>query len=277
MKKIIVIMVLLLAAGGAVFHLGWVQMKLPANSVGVAFTKTRGWDAEPLPPGRFVWRWERLLPGNMALHVYPIETYSADISLSGGLPSGEVYALFMEGRPSFRYSIRFVVTYRLKPEHFPLLASRDKVLPEGLPAYAESLKAGMTEAASAAVDEFFASPPREGAALSADALKTRILARHPFLDIEAVNAVETSLPDPALYARGRELYFAAQDGRKEAVFGESRELAVETLREERQLERLKKYGELLSRYPDLIEFLAIEKLSLQDISDQLRRRQGSGN
>lgn len=267
MKKFFVLLILLLMAGGAVFYLGWVQMEIPPNTVGVVFSKTWGWELAPLEPGKFSWRWEKLLPRNMSLYLFPLETYSAELSLSGHLPSGELYSLFLEGQPDFRYQLGIQVSYRFKADHLPLLASQDGLLPETLADFAKGLEVGMAESAREILQDFFSSPSANLSHFSTEIIKKKILERYGFLELLSLNLSERVLPDPDLYEKGREMYFSVLDARKKAVADSSRDMAVEDLRDERELERLKKYGEVLTRYPSLIDFLALEKIGLQELSD----------
>ncbi len=278
MKKFLIVLFLLLAAGGTVFYLGWIQMDIPPNTLGLVFTKTGGWDSSPTLPGRFAWRWEKLAPGNLTLHIYPLTTYTAEFSVDGTLPSGEVYALFLDGRPSFRYELGVQVSYRIQPERIPLLASRDGLLPEGLTAFTDGLRTGMAAAAGEALQQAFSAGVPLDAAFPTSLLQEGILTRYGFLELTALNVTVKTLPDPALYRRAREQYFAALEARREAAAELSRNLAMENIRDEREMERLKKYGDLLSRYPGLIDFIAIEKLAPGDFSDLERlRRRGAGD
>lgn len=278
MKKTLIFLIFASLAGGTVFYFGWVQLELPAHTRGVVFTKTRGWDDSPLVPGKFNWRWEKLIPGNFSLYLYPDAVYESEIDLSGELPSAGIYTLLLEGKPSFRYDIRFRVSYRIREDGIVALAREQGVLPDQLEAWRTSIAGRMAEEAFPVLrthmdarDDLFPAP--------AEKLKETFTSRFPLLEITAVSPVSMTYPDVLLYEKGRELYFHSVDVRKEAVLQESRTMAVHILQEDQRMETLKKYGELLTRYPVLIEYLAVEKMKEVQPSDvdYLRRIPSGGN
>jgi hypothetical protein len=265
MKKFIVLFILLLGLGGTGFYFGWVQLEVPAQSLGVIFTKTGGWEAQTVRPGAFTWRWERLIPGNLSLYLYPDKTYTAEIDAEGSLPSAQAYGLFLDGNPSFAYSVRFSVGCRVKAEYFPVLARDQGVLPETLEEWFASVRTGISAKTSAAVAAWFEKSSAEtllpGAAEKelTGAIRAFLAADYPFLEVTEIAPVRLSLPDTALYVKARELYLERADGRKESLRQNAREAADRGLKEDARMESLKKYGELLTQYPPLLEFLKIEK------------------
>jgi hypothetical protein len=267
MKKFIVFFILLLAAGGTGFYFGWVQLAVPAQSRGVIFTKTGGWDAQAVEPGVFTWRWEKLIPGNFTLYLYPDKIYTSEIRSSGSLPSAGAYSLFLDGSPGFGYSVRLSLSYRINDEYFPALARTEGVLPDGLEAWLESVRTGINAKSSAAVAAWFeqdqaASKSRLPGSAEKElnaAISSAIAADYPFLEVTGLAPLEFDLPDAALYAKGRELYFARADARKETIRENARNMMGQSLREDARMESLEKYGEILTRYPVLLDFLKIEK------------------
>jgi hypothetical protein len=265
MKKFIVFFILLLGLGGTGFYFGWIQLEVPVQSRGVIFTKTGGWEEKPIEPGAFTWRWEKLIPGNFTLYLYPDKVYTAEIEADGSLPSAEVYSMFLDGNPSFRYSIRVSVSCRVKAEYFPVLARDQGVLPEGLEEWLISVRTGIRAKTSAAVAAWFEKSSE--ASLPAGTAEKEIIrtigdsvtADYPFLELAGIAPGQISLPDTALYAKARELYLERADGRKESLRQNARDVAARGLQEEARIESLKKYGELLTQYPVLLDFLRIEK------------------
>ena len=262
MKKFVVFFILLLGLGGAGFYFGWVQLDIPPQSRGVIFTKSGGWDAAAAEPGVFSWRWEKLIPGNFTLYLYPDKTHTSEIELRGSLPSAEVYALVLDGNPSFGYSLRFSVSYRVHSDYFPVLAKEHGVLPETFEEWLAALRTGIAAKGSAAVAAWFeenSAAPAETEKQLARTITAFLAADYPFLEITGFAPTELRFPDTALYAKARELYLARAESRKDALRESAREMTLRALREETRWENLKKYGELLTQYPVLLDFLKIEK------------------
>ncbi len=63
-----------------------------------------------------------------------------------------------------------------------------------------------------------------------------------------------------LYRKGKSLYLAVEQAKQDTLIAESKKRLIEELTEQRRIESLKKYGELLKMYPFLLSYLAIEKL-----------------
>jgi hypothetical protein len=265
MKKIVMLFIFLLAAGGTAFYFGWVQLDIPAGNRAVIFTKTRGWDEKPAVPGAFAWRWENLIPGNLALYLYPDKTYTVELSCEGSLPSGDVYNLFLDGRPEFRYSLRFSLSYRVREDYFITLARDKGVLPEGLQEWLASAHTGIGAKGSAAATSLFdeaRDPPLSPGSAEKqlrDAITGAIAADYPFLEVTDLAALQIVLPDTALYAKGRELYLEQANSKKEAIRQNANRTMDHILREDERMAKLKKYGEILTQYPILMDFLKIEK------------------
>ncbi|MDR1317675.1 MAG: hypothetical protein LBK13_12460 [Spirochaetales bacterium] len=270
MKKFVVLCIILLAAGGTVFYFGWVQIGIPAGNTAVIFTKTRGWEEKPVSPGTFIWRWEKLIPGNFTLYLYPDKIYTAEIVCEGNLPSADVYNLFLDGRPDFRYELRLTLSYRVREDSFPVLAGEQNVLPEGLEEWLGSVRSGIgakcAEAISALFEAAGEAPVRPGAAEKQilDALAGALETAYPSLEVTGIMPARISLPDTALYVKGRELYLEQVNGKKEAIRQSASQMMTHIQQEDERMESLRKYGELLTRYPILMDFLKIEKDLAED-------------
>ena len=124
MKALVVVSVVLVLLAVAVFFVGWVQILIPAGTYAVIHTKTGGYEQEVVTSGEFMWRVERLLPTNMKLYRFKPEVMEVDVPVvSGVLPSGELYASFMENSPDFSYEIDLKVFISVIPESLPRLVA----------------------------------------------------------------------------------------------------------------------------------------------------------
>jgi hypothetical protein len=265
MKKFLALFIFLLALGGTGFYFGWVQLDIPPQTRGIIFTKTWGWDTKALTPGAFAWRWEKLIPGNFSLYVYPDKIYTGEIRSEGSLPSAEVYSMFLDGSPDFRYSLRFTLSYRIRDEHFAVLARDLGILPEGLEAWLSSVETDIGGKSVSRITSLFtgedtpAGPPEAVFSRIFAEIRGLIGADYPFLELTGFAPLSLTLPDMALYAKGREIYFLRADSRKETLRQNAGDMTRYTIAEDRRLESLKKYGALLSEYPVLLDFLKVEK------------------
>jgi hypothetical protein len=280
MKKFIFLFAVFLLLGGVVFYYGWIQYSLPANTYGIVFTKTRGWEPAPLVPGVFSWRWEKLIPGNFDLHIYPKIVETAEIVSQGTLPSASAYSVFLEGNTDFGYDLKIKVTYKVKPEYYPILASEQGVTPEGLNAWLAGRNTDVArEGVSRIIEKMNRSDSSETPAgnfhdISED-LKTSLSNKFSYFEIISVLPERINFPDMELYRKGRELYNLSLDAKKEAIIEESRRFAFDAMREEKRITSLQKYGELLTKYPLLIEYLLVEKMENPQPSDLEQLRNSS--
>ncbi|MDR2589323.1 MAG: hypothetical protein LBC67_07845 [Spirochaetales bacterium] len=263
MKKFAFLFIVLAALGGTGFYFGWVQIAIPPESRGVIFTKTRGWDDTAVLPGVFTWRWEKLIPNNFTLYLYPARSRSSVIEAVGSLPSSEVYGLFLDGKPEFRYTCRFILSYRVRDDAFARIAREKGVLPDMLDDWLSSVEKEITGTCAAAVLSGFegglADRRKEGIfAHLYENIRGIIDRDYPFLEVTDFSPQVLELPDMALYEKAREMYLLRAESRKETLAQNAREAMGEHIREDERMRLLRKYGELLTEYPVLLEYLKIE-------------------
>jgi hypothetical protein len=262
---------ILLVLAIAVFLVGWLQLSVPSDSLAVAVSRHRGVDPSVVRPGGFTWRWERLIPQGITLYRFPVSSRRVETTLSGLLPSGEVYAAMVPERPDFSWEIRLSAVYRIRPEALPGLVDRDGLRPEGLEDWYRATDAELGRQASAIVLE----APADDAAAEAEAVARELPARMPSLELSQVSSTIVRMPDRTLYAKLKAAYLAVVDAREHAMTAEAGKLAadeaagrLEQQRHERTIAILARYGELLDKYPALIKFLFLTtagKLTAQDL------------
>jgi hypothetical protein len=267
MKKALVVLIVLLVAGGAAFYFGWVQIRLPADACAVIFTKTGGFDSRVTMPGDFSWRWERLLPGNLTLYRYSLAPYRSRQEVRQALPSAELYSAVLPDKPDFYIRGVAELEFAVRPESLPGLLRDQRLYPESLPEYyrgqAESLGAALVELASG-----------QGAGpLSVEALTAELGKRFPHLAIQQLELQELSRPDLELYELARQSYRSLVSSRDRAREAAESALAAERAREalarEREassLQSLAAYGELLNKYPILLKAMYVQNLSGKELA-----------
>jgi hypothetical protein len=268
-KKAIVILFLLIALAGTGFGFGYIPLRLEPGTQAVMFSKTSGWNERPFEAGRFAWAWELLIPTNATLYVFPGEARRVEISSSSLLPSASLYSSFLEGEPSFEDRIELQVSYRVSPEGLSDLAPAG-LRPDGLDQwYADTdsrIEGLVVRILGQTVENATQSADSLTMADVSETVHDRLQDRIPEIELISVVVRELSLSDIQLYREGRETYMEVQDARREALIAAAQQLAQSQASSDQRLGNLERYGQLLSEYPILLDYLQI---AAQNNSDPL--------
>lgn len=261
MKRLLVVLVLLIVVGGVCFYFGWLQIRLDEDSYGVVFTKTRGWEETVLLPGSFEWRAERLLPTNLSLHVFPLETQVFQTTLRGSLPAATTYAALLETSGAFSFAVTVGVSYQIDPERLPQLAKDDGLRAEGLSAYYSQVEAEIQQVVSESVTGTLVStlPPLSASGAIRENLEEVLGRRFDALRILSVSVTRLDLPDLDLYEETKSRYTEVLDARTEALKAAALDQANVQAELDAGLERLERYGEILERYPILLDYFTLSQ------------------
>ncbi|MBP7095578.1 MAG: hypothetical protein KBC36_05755 [Spirochaetia bacterium] len=262
--KRIAAFILAAACAAVVFMVGWVSFRLDPGAWGVVTTKTGGVEDLALAPGRFAWRWEALLPTNLSLTEFELSPRELRVASVGELPSAAAYSAFAPGKPDFSYRLEATLRASIRSSALPgLVASGAAPDQAGLDASLglllerakQALAAALVERAS---DPEFAEALPSGARSALEALEAEVETAVPEIDVLSVSIDAVRLPDLDLYRFVRDAYRAWLDATLAATESLLAEEASSRARDELRLETLERYGELLERYPLLVDFLAIE-------------------
>jgi len=264
MKKFFFTLFLLAVIGGVAFFFGWVQFTVPVGSYGIISSKTHGVDPEPIQSGEFRWVWYKLIPTNVQIAVFRLETSKFPIDFSSSLPSGDSYAAFAGlSAADFSWNLNGEVSFNIKPETLVNLVERHNLADQqALEAYFQdmaqeikviilhNLSSGETD--SLRIEKILSGSP--------DAEIERQI-RNRFPEIRDFSFVISSakFPDFTLYRQFRLLYeefLARQREYLTAALGSRAESHIEAQFRFGELER---YGELLTKYPILLEYLAMNR------------------
>lgn len=269
MKKAIVILFLLIILAGTGFGFGYVPLRLDAGSRAVMFTKTSGWHEEAFQAGEFEWAWELLIPTNAILYVFPDESRQVSVQSSSLLPSADLYANFLEGQPALEDRVDLQVSYRVSTESLPELAPAG-LRPQGLEDwYSDTdrqIEGLVLRILTQVIENFTSSSGALNSADVAEAVTDRLKERRPEIELLSVVVNELSLSDIELYREGRDTYMTVQEARREALITAARDLAQSQATSDQRLGNLERYGQLLSDYPVLLDYLEI---AAQNDSDPL--------
>jgi hypothetical protein len=226
-------------------------------------SKTHGIDLRIIREGEFRWIWYKLIPTNVEIEVFSLNKVNRTITGSGVLPSGSVYASQAGVPVDFSWEISGNFSFDINGEALPALVVSENIRSdEDLRTYENSL----ADRIEAHILDFLSSLSKDGDKMEALMVSGSL----PEL-VESVNRAfpeaegfvclirNTRYPDYALYRSLRSLYedyLTQQEASFRTIL--SGEAESRTLNRQR-LDELSKYGELLTRYPVLLQYLALEK------------------
>jgi hypothetical protein len=262
MKKFMGILLLLILLGGAGFFFGWAQFPLALGAYGVMRSKTHGTDPEVIKGGEFRWVWYKLIPTNVEILSFTLPKISRSIENRGSLPSGQVYAALAGMAVDFGWQVEGSLSFTLKPESLPSLVEREHIsgqeelgiytgilgdriesfIVDRLRSYGEEgkleklLESGGSGNLDAGIENAF---PQAG-------------------DISwGIKTVR--FPDFALYYSLKALYDDYLERQRASLKPGMEETAERQISSRLRFDELEKYGKLLTQYPVLLRYLALEK------------------
>ncbi|MCL2208791.1 MAG: hypothetical protein FWC19_04205 [Treponema sp.] len=263
MKKFLFTLFILLALGGVGFFFGWVQLKVPPGSFGIINSKTHGVDPIPVRSGEFRWLWLKLIPTNVQISVFRPETMKFPIEFNSSLPSGNSYASFAGmGTSDFSWKLDAEISFSISPDMLvPIVSKYNLTDQESLDAYMQDIASNikiiiLRNLSSAETDASRIERILSGA--QDTVMEQEIKNRFPEIRDFTFTVTSAAFPDFTLYRQVRLLYEEFLSKQREYVstaFGRRAEGHIEI---QLRLMELEGYGELLSKYPILLDYLALE-------------------
>lgn len=255
--KIAITLLTILALAAAAFFVGWVELALPPGTYGVAFTKSGGWDEEAIAPGGVTWRWERLIPTNMTLHLFDLAPREVQRRVAALLPSAEVYAAEIGIDPeALSYDLGVTVRLQLRAEHLAPLAAGAELRPDTLTAWFDQAAAAAADAAAdALLSQESAAVVVNPRSLEEGVLR-RLAARFPELEIIDVELVPYSVPDPDIYRHAKAAFDERVDTQQRARLAVVADLAFVREQAAQHAELLAMLGSTLAEFPELVDLLS---------------------
>jgi len=262
---------LFLGAAGTLFWFGWIQFELPESTYAVLFSKTSGYEDDILEPGRFIWKWERILPTNSKLIKFYVETRSADLDFQGVLPSGDLYETIIPESPDFSYHMKFHISYRLIEEQLPVLLENGDIDNENLEVFYSEAEAEYLKIIKKGCGDFFSENltiDNSSYGELESILLEKTKARYPYLEIRSFVVKYLNYPDMELYNEAKDLFSQIMERRKESEIATEKWAIESKVNLDTKIEILTRYGELLSKYPVLVDYFALDPESqVLDISN----------
>ncbi|QTQ13925.1 hypothetical protein HRQ91_05340 [Treponema parvum] len=255
----IFIFVFVLALAGTVFYFGWVQYRVRPDTCGVLISKTGGIREKPIKPGVFSWTWETLLPTNTEIRIFSLSPYTVSKPIEGELPSAEIYSMQIKQDPDFSYSFNFKISLRFLPDGVVSAVKSNNAMSDGdLSAMLDSIASEMAETAARALME--AAEKKEGfTSLEAGNFDFKgmleDLALKNQVEISAFVLENSKIPDMNMYSLARESFYEYRKSvDKELVLSAKKE-AEEISKDDRNIRRLERLGELFRKYPELLDIV----------------------
>lgn len=242
---------------------GWVQLAVPPGQYGIINSKTHGIDQKLLRSGEFRWIWYRLIPTNVHVTVYNLEYNRFPIRFNSKLPSGDTYSAFVGLTDAdFSWNLQGEIGFNINPDMLIQLASRYNFSnQEDFNLYLLNITKGIEviiiRSLSSAEDDaeklkllMSGNPDPE--------IESEIFLNYPEISDFSLTVKSVKYPDFILYRQLRLLYedyLARQSDSIKLTFEKRAENRIET---HLRFDELEGYGELLTKYPALLEYLKLE-------------------
>ena len=265
MKKFLFFLLFLIIIGGVGFFFGWAHLTVPPGSYGVLRSKTHGLDPQVIREGEFRWLWFKLIPTNAAITTFSLGPVTRPIKSSGTLTSGQVYAALAGLDADFSWEISGELAFSIRPEALPELTRRENLRDN------EDLRR-LEERMAERIEHFVLQRLRiyadrdDGEKLevlrltgSLPELDAEILRTFPEIQNLICTIRVVRFPDYVLYRSLKELYREYVSLLHAALSPHVGREAEARMAINLRLDELARYGELLTRYPILLNFLALEK------------------
>jgi len=261
MKKFLTTLLFLVIIAGAALFFGWAQLGIPPDGYGVIHSKTHGLYPHLVQPGEFLWIWYKLIPTNTKTTVLRLDPVNHEFTAEGALPSGKVYSTFAGIDNDFSWKINAAISFSISPDAvIPLFNAKTISSQEDLTRYEEDI-AGQIEGfvlrCMEKQDNF-----SQIETLLKDGenpwFRKEIMNQFSFLHDFTLNIKSAEFPDFAMYRQAKGLFDEYMAVQKEYAAGDIREKAKNRINSMFRFDELELYGALLTKYPILLQYLALE-------------------
>ena len=256
MKKFLGTFIFLVILAGLGLFFGWAQQGLPPDAYGFIRSKTHGLDTRLVVPGEFRWVWYKLIPTNATTVVFRLNPVSREFSARDTLPSGKIYAAFAGMESDFSWELRAAFSFTLRPQALvTLISERNIGSQEELERYESDLAADIETFILRRMDAI------EGLLKDGESpeLERAVQEQFPLIERFSLRIKSAQFPNFELYRQAKGLYEQYIALQRDMMTGELREKAKNRIESYHRFEELEQYGALLTKYPVLIDYLALER------------------
>ncbi|MCR5763277.1 MAG: hypothetical protein K6G00_07845 [Treponema sp.] len=212
---------LLIIVAAVVFFIGWIQFSVKPGTCGVLVSKTSGVLETPILPGKFMWRWEKLLPTNANLLIFSMDSYKSNQEYSGALPSNELYEKLLDNNVDFSYDIKMSISLSLSPEVIVKKVSENEIKKQ---ADLESFLENKAMILAKEIAEYVLNSAKDKVITHPKALDKEtinsIISRNRDFDDIILNSVEfqsVKIPDFEMYENAKSIYNTYKDDLQEVI------------------------------------------------------------
>ncbi|MDR2486133.1 MAG: hypothetical protein LBD55_12175 [Treponema sp.] len=263
MKKIGVLGGILIILGGAAFFFGWVQLAVPPGAYGVMRSKTHGLDPHIIREGNIRWVWYKLIPGNVDIQVFTLRRITRSFKIRDALPSGSEYASFAGFAIDFSYETDAALSFAVKPDSLISLMDEQNITDQqGLEAFETELADQIEAFALQRLRLYMGDEQKIEEILhsgSSARLERDLAEAFPGIETLSCFIHTADFPDFTLYHQFRSLYEDYIARIRNYIQTEKLVQPEIQVASYIRLDELAKYGELLTKYPILLQYLALEK------------------
>lgn len=254
-KKILWNFIILLIFAIVVFFFGWIQFLVKPGTCAIMTSKTSGLYKEAIIPGKFLWRWEHLLPTNVHLENFSLKSFTSNQIVQGFLPSGDIYSSEFDKNLDFSYRFNMDINLNVNPQKIYELYKSNKIqndddLQKFLEQNAKSLSFLIAEEIlkSNENDSFYVQNE-----ILDETFINRILNKNNFdgIQINSIELKNSKIPDVKFYNKIKNFYDAYLENIQSKIDKRAEEQAQKILDEDRTLKRLEQFAELIKKYPEL--------------------------
>jgi hypothetical protein len=256
MKKFFVTLLFLIILGALGLFLGWAQRGVPPDAYGFIRSKTHGLDTRLIQAGEFRWVWYKLIPTNTQTIVFRINPVTHEFLAHDTLPSGKTYAAFAGLDDDFSWELRAAFSFTLRPESLAPLVTDYNISSQEELAYQENVIAEQIETfilRRITTDEYLLENGES------PELEREIQGQFPLITHFSLKIKSAQLPDFTLYRQAQGLYKDYVAFQKDFMSGDLREKAKNRVESYQRFGELEQYGALLTKYPILLDYLALER------------------
>jgi hypothetical protein len=264
MKKFFITLIILIIIAGTAFMFGWAQFSVPPGKYGVIYSKTHGIDQKFVQSGEFRWIWYKLIPTNVKISIFNLEHNNYPINFNSSLPSGETYVAFIGlTNTDFSWNLKGDLSFKLDPQMLVSVVSQNNITDQNdLDIYLQSVAQNI----EVMLIRLLSSQGTDAARLerlmsgTPDAeLNREIKTNFPEICDFSIVIKSAKYPDFVLYRQLCSIYEAYLSNQREYTISSFGKRAENQMEAQLRYEKLERYGELLTKYPILLEYLAIEK------------------
>ena len=263
MKKFLTALFFLIVLAGLCFFFGWAQMKVSPDTYGILRSKSHGMYPHLIKPGEFNWVWYKLIPANTKTTLFRITPVHRDFTAKNSLPFGTSYAAFIGMESDFSWEISASFFFSLNPEALIPLVTKNNISDQNELALYENEIAAQIESFILRRfdlnDEFAVQIEALLKYGKYSELEQEVYAEFPDIENFSISVKSSKTPNFALYRQAKELYDGYIARQKEFITNDIDEKAKNRAETFMYFNELELYGALLTKYPVLIEYLAIEK------------------